>query len=203
MASRRCKGGYSVRRALAAVPDTAVSFALHSGRAFEPQYVMRREIEFADRREVPALKQMCEAASMLRHEQLHANGPSPHARIAVLCILIASCAGSGCANSALPALPPLNDQSAALNAPAAAPAAVSPAAQSVASSESITGFTGPTVVLYRSESGNDGERRPTASTMLPIAARASTVNASRVQIETDSGPRWIARSEISLAPSVQ
>ena len=62
----------------------------------------------------------------------------------------------------------------------------------------IVGFKASTVVLFGGEFGNEGQRVATASLNLPLMMKDASSNASRVQIETAYGPRWIARSEIVL-----
>lgn len=62
----------------------------------------------------------------------------------------------------------------------------------------IVGFKGPTVILFGGEFGNEGERVAASAINVPIQARSAASNASRVQIETAQGPRWVARSEITL-----
>lgn len=62
----------------------------------------------------------------------------------------------------------------------------------------IVGFKGPTIVLFGEEFGSEGERIAASSLSLPLQARDAASNASRVQIETAYGSRWIARSEIVL-----
>jgi hypothetical protein len=62
----------------------------------------------------------------------------------------------------------------------------------------IIGFKGPTVILFGGEFGNEGERIAASAINVPIQARSAASNASRVQIETAQGPRWVARSEITL-----
>lgn len=60
----------------------------------------------------------------------------------------------------------------------------------------ITGFKGTTVVLFGDETGNDGERIAVSSLSLPLQTKSSAANASRVQIQTAYGARWVARSEL-------
>lgn len=65
--------------------------------------------------------------------------------------------------------------------------------------EMIVAFTRPTIVLFGDEIGNDGERVAASSISLPLQMRNASSNASRVQIDTAYGPRWVARSEITLS----
>jgi hypothetical protein len=62
----------------------------------------------------------------------------------------------------------------------------------------IVGFKGPTVILFGGEFGNEGERVAASALTVPLQVRNAASNASRVQIETAQGPRWVARSEITL-----
>ena len=62
----------------------------------------------------------------------------------------------------------------------------------------IVGFKGPTVILFGGEFGNEGERVAASAINVPVQVRNAASNASRVQIETAHGPRWVARSEITL-----
>lgn len=63
----------------------------------------------------------------------------------------------------------------------------------------ITSFTKPTVVLYSGESTNDGARVETSSLPVPLRGRVASGNTARLEIQTPSGPRWLARSEVALA----
>lgn len=64
--------------------------------------------------------------------------------------------------------------------------------------EVIVGFKGPTVILFGGEFGNEGERIAASAIGVPLQVRNAASNASRVEIDTAQGPRWIARSEITL-----
>ena len=64
----------------------------------------------------------------------------------------------------------------------------------------IVSIKGPTVVMYSSETGNDGERVPAASLDLPMRASVGQLNTSRLTVATANGPRWIAQSEVVLSP---
>ncbi len=73
-----------------------------------------------------------------------------------------------------------------------------PPARSARGPDVIVGFKGPTVILFGGEFGNDGERVAASAINVPVQVRSAASNASRVQIETAQGPRWVARSEITL-----
>jgi hypothetical protein len=62
----------------------------------------------------------------------------------------------------------------------------------------IVGFKGPTVILFGGEFGNEGERVSASAINVPLQVRNAASNTSRVQIDTAQGPRWVARSEITL-----
>lgn len=64
--------------------------------------------------------------------------------------------------------------------------------------EVIVGFKGPTVILFGGEFGNEGERIAASAIGVPLQVRNAASNATRVEIDTAQGPRWIARSEITL-----
>ncbi len=82
---------------------------------------------------------------------------------------------------------------------AEAPTPITPHARLAANDPaSIVSFKGATVVLYGSETGNDGERVPVASLPLPLRANVGLLNTSRLTIATASGPRWVATSEVVL-----
>jgi hypothetical protein len=66
---------------------------------------------------------------------------------------------------------------------------------------SVTGVRPTTVVLYRSETGHDGQRVPAGTLSLPLQGRATTATASRVEIETVDGLRWIDKADLILAAS--
>lgn len=65
-------------------------------------------------------------------------------------------------------------------------------------SDLIVAFKGPSIVLYDDANSNNGERVSVASLSLPLRMKSTLSNAVRVQIETPYGPRWIARSEITI-----
>jgi hypothetical protein len=69
------------------------------------------------------------------------------------------------------------------------------------SADYIVGFRGQTVILYSSETSNDGERVPAATLPLPLRVRPGPPTAARVEIMTVQGPRWIAKTEVSLGPA--
>jgi hypothetical protein len=73
-----------------------------------------------------------------------------------------------------------------------------PLQRSTRGRDAIVGFKGPTVILFGDEFGNDGERVAASALSVPLQVRNAASNASRVQIETAQGPRWVARSEITL-----
>jgi hypothetical protein len=86
------------------------------------------------------------------------------------------------------------------------PVTVAPlaAVPSAATPDQITGFRGPTVILYSSERSNEGEKVPASSLPLPLRSRAASPGSPRVEIMTVYGPRWIAKSDVvgaSVAPS--
>ena len=58
----------------------------------------------------------------------------------------------------------------------------------------------PTIILYLTETGNDGLRVPSTSLSPPIRAGRRSANGSRVEVATIEGPRWILASEIVEAP---
>jgi hypothetical protein len=58
------------------------------------------------------------------------------------------------------------------------------------------------VVLFGDEVGQDGERVATSSLTVPLQMKYTASNVSRVQIDTPYGPRWVARSEITIASDV-
>lgn len=64
--------------------------------------------------------------------------------------------------------------------------------------ETIIKFRKSSVILYNDANGNDGERTGTASLTVPMIVRTSSSNASRLEITTAAGPRWISRSEVDL-----
>lgn len=120
-------------------------------------------------------------------------------------------AASGCSTSPLPEIQSMTPP-AATPVPAGQTAAAPPAGASSAGglapvdsaasplpeTVSIVGFRGSTVVLYRDERGNDGERATVSSLSLPMTGRRSAANGSRLEVATTSGPRWIARSEVVI-----
>ena len=65
----------------------------------------------------------------------------------------------------------------------------------------IVGFRAATVILYTSESSNDGERVAANALPLPLRTRVAASNAGRVEVMTVYGPRWISRSEATFAPA--
>lgn len=96
-----------------------------------------------------------------------------------------------------PTSPPGSAQTAVATAPAAPAVALPPAAVQ-SDQETIVGFRGKTVVLFRDPTSNAGERSPTSGYALPILARKSAGN--RLEISTSYGPRWVARSEVVATP---
>jgi len=93
------------------------------------------------------------------------------------------------------AIPPAKATPARVAAPSEGSSA--PAAQR--GGGTIVGFRGPTVILYGGERANDGERVAAASLSVPLPSRPSAANASRVEVMTVYGPRWIAKSEVMFA----
>lgn len=77
-----------------------------------------------------------------------------------------------------------------------------PVSRAASGSDMIVGFKGATVVLFGDEVGQDGERVSTASLTVPLQMKYAPSNISRVQIDTPYGPRWVARSEITIASDV-
>ncbi len=73
-----------------------------------------------------------------------------------------------------------------------------PTARAARGSDMIVAFKGPTIVLFGAEVGDNGERVSTSSLSLPLQMKYASSSASRVQIETPYGPRWVARSEIMI-----
>lgn len=65
--------------------------------------------------------------------------------------------------------------------------------------ETVTRFRKPSVILYNDANGNDGQRTETASLIVPMTVRQSVTNASRLEVMTAAGPRWISRAEVDLA----
>lgn len=133
---------------------------------------------------------------------------------------LAGCAGEGLPPPTL-ALPPLSD--AAETAPGAAGGAAPPqgavpaegGAPALAKSgpaagalpnpqaqaplptgdgNTIVGFRGSTVILYNSQTGNDGQRVPAGSMPLPLLAKSASAN--RLEVSTADGPKWISRAEV-------
>lgn len=118
---------------------------------------------------------------------------------------------SGCSTAPLPEIQAMTPPAAApvpAGQTAAAPPAgasssgglapVESAASALPETVSIVGFRGSTVVLYRDERGNDGERATVSSLSLPMTGRRSEANGNRLEVATTSGPRWIARSEVVI-----
>lgn len=93
------------------------------------------------------------------------------------------------ANGASPVPPPPGASSAGALTP------VDPAASSP-ETVSIVGFRSSTVVLYRDERSNDGEKATVSSLSLPMTGRRSAANGNRLEVATISGPRWIARADV-------
>lgn len=65
----------------------------------------------------------------------------------------------------------------------------------------IVAFRGKSIVLYSTETGNDGERITASSFALPMSVRAPSTTSQRLQVMTVYGPRWIARADVSLSQS--
>lgn len=65
----------------------------------------------------------------------------------------------------------------------------------------IVGFKRSTVILYGSPDSHEGERVPTDALSVPLKPSSQTTNASRVQIMTIDGPRWIAKSDVTFGPA--
>lgn len=118
-------------------------------------------------------------------------------------------AASGCSTAPLPEIQAMTPPAAAPGSQtAAAPPAAAPstgglgpiesAGAALPETVSIVGFRGSTVVLYRDERSNDGERATVSSLSLPMTGRRSAANGSRLEVATTSGPRWIARSEVVI-----
>ena len=73
-----------------------------------------------------------------------------------------------------------------------------PSARAARGGDMIVAFKGPTIVLFGTEAGDNGERVATSSLSLPLQMKYASSSATRVQIETPYGPRWVSRSEIML-----
>lgn len=108
-------------------------------------------------------------------------------------------AGSG-ATKIAPAVPVAPKTSPAEGEQPAAPK-LGPTRTAANEEANIVGFRGTTVVLYSSESGNEGERVPAASLPIPLRARGSLSNSSRLTFQTASGPRWISNADVVIGPA--
>jgi len=99
----------------------------------------------------------------------------------------------------------------AINPPASAgtsegkpPAASPPSGEQVAAQPAaqpagaIVGFRKSTVVLYESESSNNGRRVPSSSFSPPIRIKEGAAVGRRVPIATVDGLRWISRDDVTL-----
>lgn len=103
---------------------------------------------------------------------------------------------TGCAEN----LPTLSIPNAAHNASAttspspAAAAATQPVSPLLGGDNQIVEFRSTTVVLFESETGNDGRRIPSGSLTLPMRVKPAAAN--RLEIATADGPKWIARADV-------
>lgn len=133
-------------------------------------------------------------------------------------VVLAGAVVTACASSPLPEIKPAGDNpqlsspvasqslppasaSSSKAAPAASASGLANAAipaiptNRTAQQEMIVGLKKDTIVLYRDESGFDGERVVAASFSLPIAARPAG-NARRLEVLTAAGVRWVERAEV-------
>jgi hypothetical protein len=128
----------------------------------------------------------------------------------VLAALVAGCSGGGIQQEQLTGLASASignasvpqslgtSQEAQLSAQQLPKASGTPAARP-SGAVSVTGVRAATIVLYRSEAGHDGQRVLAGALPFPLQARAVTPTASRVEIETVDGSRWIDKADLVLA----
>lgn len=113
---------------------------------------------------------------------------------------------AGCA--AVP--PPLLSSAASLGLSAqpqpelksAAPPPAQPAA-APASPVTIAQFKPPVVTLYLDATGTEAQRVPRTALPVPMPTLAAGPDGARVLILTLDGPRWVAVTEVDLAPASQ
>jgi hypothetical protein len=60
-------------------------------------------------------------------------------------------------------------------------------------------FRAASVVLYRTETGYEGQRVPTSSLFLPIRVDRKSADGSRFELITVDGSRWIAFADVAGA----
>jgi len=65
----------------------------------------------------------------------------------------------------------------------------------------IRRFRAASVVLYRTETGHEGQRVPTSFLSLPIRVNRRSADGSRFELMTVEGSRWIAFADVAGAPS--
>ncbi len=70
-----------------------------------------------------------------------------------------------------------------------------------ASSTTIVGYREPSIILYESESGNNGRRIESATLPALIKIRSASADGTRYEIVTVQGARWVAKSKVTVAPS--
>ena len=127
----------------------------------------------------------------------------------LVAVCLAGCTGTNLSSPALSLPTPQNTQAelGAESAPepvptnsggVAAPSTVDDTTNVTgAARNTIVAFRAPTVVLYNSIDGNDGQRVPAAAFSLPMSAKPA--NAKRLEVATAEGPKWIAMSDVRIS----
>ncbi len=75
---------------------------------------------------------------------------------------------------------------------------ITPRTNAAEQQEAIIGLRRDMIVLYRDESGFEGERMVASSFTLPTPARRASNNPQRLEILTAAGMRWVDRAEVVL-----
>lgn len=65
--------------------------------------------------------------------------------------------------------------------------------------ETIVGWKKDSIVLYRDETGFEGERIVVGSFSLPTPARPAVGNPRRLEVLTAAGMRWVDRAEVIVS----